>query len=156
MKPVLAASVPWPGDPMRTILKLTLGALAAVALAGAGLASAQGYGPDLGFGHPRAGPPHDRPDPARCDDNITVGECRALMGDPCNDAMTVGECKAAWDAKRQAECVEHTGNETLCRELANRPPPPPGGPHGHGGPGHPGPGGRPRGPPPGNETGEPS
>ncbi len=140
---------------MRTSLKWTLGLLAVAGLAGAGIVSAHGGGLGGYFGGsagPRGPGGNATAERVECPDDITVGECRALHGDPCNDGMTVGECKAALEAQREeakaafiADCTERTGNETRCQQLAEHPPR-----HGPGGPG--GPGGRdgrgPRGPPP--------
>ncbi|HUR24930.1 MAG TPA: hypothetical protein VM327_02820 [Candidatus Thermoplasmatota archaeon] len=137
----------------RTTTKWTLGLLALVSLASIGVASAHGGsfgGPLWGFG-PRSSVDGNET-ASLCSDDITVGECRAIRGDPCNDDMTVADCKAAWEAKRsafqaerRAECVERTGNETLCSEMPGH--------FGRGGPRGHGPGGHgPRGPPPHHEV----
>jgi hypothetical protein len=146
------------------MLRLTVGLLAVAGLVGAGIVSA--HGGDFGFGAGAFAHAVGADGQVRCDDNMTVGACRALLGDPCNDAMTVKDCRAALEAKhaqleqeRIAQCKAETNNATWCDH-----PFPMGGPMGRPGPGGPGwgPDGRgphggrgPRGPPPGNETDDP-
>jgi len=119
--------------------RTAIGLLAVTGLFGAGYVQAHGFGfgPDAGLAHAVGA------DGKHCDDNMTVGACRALLGDPCTDAMTVKDCRDALVAKHQqmeqeriAQCKAETNNATWCDH-------PFGGPMG-------GPGGRGfgRGPPP--------
>jgi hypothetical protein len=137
---------------MRTPIKLALGFLAVTALVAGGIVSAHGGG----FGGYFGGRAVDSSgNPVQCDENGTVGACRALLGDPCNDSMLVKDCKAALEAQhsqmeqqRQAQCVAETGNATLCAQHEGRGPPAGGPGWGRGGPEGRGPHGG-RGPPPG-------
>lgn len=141
-------------------LRLTVGLLSLASLAGAGIVSAHGGAFGIGPLAQAVGADGQM----RCDDNMTVGACRALLGDPCNDSMTVKDCRAALDAKhaqmeqdRIARCKAETDNATWCDRPHGGFGMGPGGHPGWGGPDGHGPhGGRgPRGPPPGNDTDDP-